>query len=203
MAANHAAATLIGLLLGQTLQDTVEMLGLLRGIPGCGQRLTSWGHATVVLESGGSPDRVATALRTHRSMKAAGRLWCIMAIDNESPTEHLAQIGSTMERLADSGIVTSTLASKQHFLAASHHVLVGVQHCASFRLVADRQRALEWAMTEAGPNDTIVLFLNERHQTAQQRRCDIDRITKSVEVIRQTQGDEPRDDSPIHLSIFG
>ena len=203
MAANHAAATLIGLLLGLPLQETAEKLGQLRVIPGRGQRLESSGHATVVLESGGSPERVATALRTHRSMKAGGRLWCIMAIDSATPTAHLAQIGSTMERFADSGIVTATMAGKRHFLAASHHVLDGVQHCAAFRLFADRQRALEWAMAEAGPRDTIVMFMNERDQTAQQRRCDIDQITKSVEATRQSRGQEPRDGSPIHLSIFG
>ncbi len=203
MAANHAAATLVGLLLAQPLQEAVEKLSQLRVIPGRGQRLESHGHATVVLESGGSPERIATALRTHRSMKSGGRLWCINAIDHESPTEHLAQIGSTMERLTDSAIVTSTLPSKQRFLAASHHVLDGVQHCAAFRLVADRQRALEWALQEAGPRDTIVLFMNERNQTAHQQRSDIDQLTKSVERFREARGKQSQTPAPIHLSIFG
>ena len=61
MAANHAAAALVGLLIAQPLQDVVEKLGQLRVIPGRGQRLEAYGHATVVLESGGSPDRITTA----------------------------------------------------------------------------------------------------------------------------------------------
>ena len=203
MAANHAAATLVGLLIAQPLQDVVEKLGQLRVIPGRGQRLESYGHATVVLESGGSPDRIATALRTHRSMKSGGRLWCLLAIDSEIPGEHLAQLGSSMERFADSAIVTSTLAGKRTFLSASHHVLDGVERCASFRLVADRRRALEWAVSEAGPQDTVVLFLNERNQTAQQQRCDIEQITKSLEEMRESRNKPTQSPAPTHLSIFG
>ena len=135
-------------------------------------------------------------------MKSGGRLWCISAIDEATPVEHLAQLGSTMERFADTAIVTSTLENKRRFLSASHHVLDGVEHCAAFRLVADRHRALEWAISAAGPQDTIVLFTNERNQTAQQQRTDIDQIARSVEQIRDAARN-PHQGPATHLTIFG
>jgi UDP-N-acetylmuramoyl-L-alanyl-D-glutamate--2,6-diaminopimelate ligase len=205
MAANHAAATLIGLLLAQPLQDTVERLSQLRVIPGRGQRVSAHGVATIVLESGGCPDRIATALRTHRSMKASGRLWCIAAIDPTATAEQLAELGSHLERFADHAIVTSTLAGKSQFLASSHQVLDGVQHCAAIRLVADRQRAIEWAIQEAGPHDTVVVFTNERNQSAQQQRADLEKILRSIDQIRSSQSKQSQElgvAAKVQLSVF-
>lgn len=203
MAANHAAAALVGLLIAQPLQEVVDKLGQLRSIPGRGQRLTSHGHATVVLEVGGSPERIASALRTHRSMKGGGRLWCLLAIDHETPDAVLARYGSNLERFANCAIVTSTPSSKPHFLAASHHVLDGVERCASFRLVADRGRALEWVMGEASSQDTIVVFTNESKQTAHGQRTDLEQLARSVEEHRASRHNPPESPSAPHLSIFG
>ena len=205
MAANHAAATLVGLLLDQPLREIAEKLGQLRSIPGRGQRLESFGHATVILETGGSADRVRTALRTHRSMKSGGRLLCVMAIDEQTGTENLAEIGASMERSADVAIVTSTVGRKRQFLSTSHHVLDGVQKVASFRLVADRGRALQWSLSEADSRDTIVVFTNERYPNAHQQRSDLEELSRSVEQYRAEQdaNGDASETTPIRLSIFG
>lgn len=208
MAANHAAAALLGLLLDQPLQEVVERLGQLRVIPGRGERLVSQHSATVVLETGGSPERIDAALRTHRSMKSPGKLWCVMAVDETMCAEELSQFGTLMERYADVSIVTSTPANKRGFLPTSHHVLDGVQRVASLRLVADRERACLWALGEAGPRDTIVLFTNERGQTAQQQRLDLELLTNSVEQHRSRAPVAATPSigiakAPFRLSIFG
>jgi UDP-N-acetylmuramoyl-L-alanyl-D-glutamate--2,6-diaminopimelate ligase len=205
MAANHAAAALVGLLLDQPLHEIAEKLGQLRSLPGRGQRLEAFGHATVILETGGSADRVRTALRTHRSMKSGGRLWCVMAVDEQTGTENLAEIGSSMERFSDVAIVTSTTVHKERFLATSHHVLDGVQKVAAFRLVADRGRSLQWALSEADSRDTIVVFTNERYPSAHQQRADLEKLSRSVEQFRSEQQANGKvgADAPIRLSIFG
>ena len=197
MAANHAAATLFGLLIAQPLEEIVETLGQLRTIPGRGQRLEDFGRATVVLDAGGCPERVATALRTHRSMKSGGSLWCVLAIDGGSEAESLARYGSLLEKFADQSIVTATAEAKTKFLSASHAVLDGVERCAAFRMVADRRRAMNWAIAQAGPNDTILFVTNERNQTAVQQRTDIQRITRWVDSARQQETDPPQ------LKVFG
>ncbi|MFK8114071.1 MAG: Mur ligase family protein, partial [Rubripirellula sp.] len=158
MAGNHAAAILTGLLLDQPLQDVIEKVSQLHSVPGRGQRLSDLEHATVVIDAGGSPDRAATALRTHRSMKAAGRLWCVLAIDGKEAPEVLAQYGNHLERFADHPVIASQRDAKTSFLAGTHGILDGVEKCAAFRLVADRARAIDWAITEAAPNDTVLII---------------------------------------------
>ena len=196
MAANHAAATTVGLLAALPLQDVVEKLSQLRSIPGRGQRLESFSHAPVILDAGGSPDRLTTTLRTYRSMKSGGKLWCVLAIDGDDAPETLARYGSLMERFADSAIVTAAGDGKSSFLKASHAILDGVEECAAFRLVANRRRALEWAISEAGPNDTILFIAGDKNQTAHAQRSDIERIHGWVEQARKPK------DQPSKLKVF-
>jgi UDP-N-acetylmuramoyl-L-alanyl-D-glutamate--2,6-diaminopimelate ligase len=204
MAANLAAAVLVGLLVAQPLQEIVEKLCQLRSVPGRGQRLESFGQAAVVLDAGGSPERATSALRTFRSMKSAGRLWCVLAINGNDSPEQLAQYGTQLERFADNAILTSKLGAKSTFLAASHAVLDGIEKCAAFRLVADRRRAIEWAVSEAGPLDTILVITGQQKQTAAEHRTDIERISGWVSAARELneKPDGSNSDRP-QLSIFG
>lgn len=184
-AANQLAATLVGLLLGHPLQEIVENLGKLREVPGRDQRLIEFGQPTVVIDAAGTPQRAAAALRTHRSMKGGGRLWCVLAVDGTTPAETLARYGSLMEKFADQAIITATSNSKKAFMSASHSVLDGVEECAAMRLVADRRRAIEWALSESRPDDTILILTGEPTQTAHQQRSDIDKVKGWIEASRE------------------
>ncbi len=196
---NHLAATLVGLLLGHPIEQIVENLSKLREVPGRGQRLIEYGQATVVIDAGGTPDRAASALRTHRSMKANGRLWCILAIDANDSPETLSQYGTLMERFADQPIVTAGSGAKKSFMSASHNVLDGVQDCAAMRLVADRRRAIEWAMSQSKPDDTILIITGGKDQTAHQQRVDIELIQAWVATSREAKVDAT---DAVTLKIF-
>lgn len=192
MAANQAAATTVGLLTDFDLPEIVNHLGSLRSVPGRGQTLSRYGHASVIVDVAGSADRCAAAMRTAHSMKASGRLWCIAAISgsensNQDDEISLAHLGNLLERFADQAIVTSVPGKKKSFLAASHSVLDGVQKCAAMRLVSDQTRAIQWAMSKAKPSDTILVMTNETSKTAHQDRCKIEAIEKLVEKVRDEQ----------------
>jgi UDP-N-acetylmuramoyl-L-alanyl-D-glutamate--2,6-diaminopimelate ligase len=60
----------------------------------------------------------------------------------------------------------------------------GVQKCAAMRLVADRERALRWAIAEAQPQDTI-LMIGGSGASAHQQRSEIREITRWVASERQ------------------
>jgi len=206
MAANHAAATLVGLLLDQSLPDVVERLGQLSVVPGRGQRLIEFQQPTVVLETGGTVDRLTQALRTHRSMKGRGKLWCMFAISDHLKASDLADAGEKMERFADRIVLTATPSSKPTFLSRSHEVLDGVEKCIAFRLVADRERAMNWVLQEADSLDTVVVFTNETDQTAHQQRSDLRKLRRCVERNWQERKayrvSTAKSDKP-NLSIFG
>jgi len=196
-AANHLAAASVGLLLGQPIEEIVENLGKLREIPGRGQRISQSREATIVIDTAGTPERAAASLRTYRSMKGSGRLWCLLAIGNQDSSEQLAEYGTLIERFADNAIVTARSDTKESFMSTSHSLLDGVQECAAMRLVADRRRAIEWAMSEARPADTILFITGETYQTAHEELTDIGQIKNWIEKARESNETEP-----VKLKIF-
>ena len=206
MAANHAAAAMVGLLLDQSLPEIAEKLGQLNMVPGRGQRLIEEAQPTVILETGGTVDRLTQSLRTHRSMRGHGKLWCVFAIADDQQNTELAEAGSRMERFSDRIVLTATSSSKSTFMSRSHEVLDGVENSLSYRLVADRIQAVSWALQQASPSDTVVVFTNESNQTPYQQRSDLRQLRRCVEQNWQTRklghvGTTNK--SKPNLSIFG
>ena len=202
MASNHAAAAVVGLLLAEPLERIAENLSQLRTIPGRSQRLAHYGKSTVVIDAGGTPDRAVEAMRPCRDMKAGGKLWCVLMLDTTADADTLARYGTQLERFSDQAIITATEQSRSGFLAASHNVLDGVKKCASFRLVANRDRAIEWAVTEAAPQDTVLIITGERGLTAQEQRTNLARIEQCIEQARGLAEQVVTDTKP-KLSVFG
>lgn len=199
MAANHAAATVVGLLIAQPLEQIVERLGQLRSIPGRGQRLERWGHPSVIIDAGGSPERVADTLRTLRAVKSPGSLWCVLAIGSGDSATCLARYGTLLEKFADHIVVTSHRDHKASFLKSSHDVLDGVQKCAAFRLAADPDSAIRWALSEASPRDTIVAITLDSSASAVDARTEIDRLCKFVESTRDDADSDPIPSHPFKV----
>ena len=123
MAANISAVAALGALLGHSPHEIAKHLVTLRSIPGRGQRLVDFGHATVVLETGGAVERLAQSLRTARETGVGGRVWCVLSIGEDDRDEDLVEFGQTIERFADHCIVASQPDQTGSFLKRSHQVL--------------------------------------------------------------------------------
>ncbi|WP_197171095.1 Mur ligase family protein [Novipirellula aureliae] len=200
MALNHAAAAVVGILLNQPLSEVVEHLGGLRSVPGRMQTLSAFGQADVIVDAARTPEQISSTLRAARLMKQpGGRLWCVMAIDPGAAPAHLALIGSHAERFSDRPILSCVMEAKESFLQASHAVLDGVKKCAMMRLVADHRRAVEWAMQEASPNDTIICIGGIGNASADAQRSKIEQITNWIESSRSSTQEEAE---PKILSMF-
>jgi len=202
MAANHAAATAVGILIDLPLHDIAEVLGRVQDIPARQQRLECYPHATVVIDAGGNSQRVAETLQTMRRMKGAGRLWCVLTIDTDDDDQRLADYGNCLERFADHAIVTCREEGKAKFLRDSHAILDGVQKLAAMRLSADRQRAIRWAIASAKPQDTIVMIGGITRKNAHQQRSEIEQIVRWVESERSAAAVDDEDSQPKIFSIF-
>lgn len=200
MAANQAAAATVGLLADFELPEIVKHLGCLRKVPGRGQIISSYGHASVIVDVAGCPDRCAAAMRAARSMKTGGKLWCIAAINGADDATSQARLGNLMERFADQAIITSVAGQKQSFLSASHQVLDGVENLAAMRLVASQQRAIQWAMSEAKPQDTILVMTNQSAKSAHEDRC---RIVAIEQLVQQHRDQEDIARPKPTLKVFG
>ncbi|MEM9364652.1 MAG: hypothetical protein AAGD07_01575 [Planctomycetota bacterium] len=87
-----------------------------------------------------------------------GKLWCVLAVQATDDAETLARYGHLLETLPDEVVLTCNPNDKVQFLRLGHGVLDGVQDCAALRLVADRSRAVAWAIAEAKPEDTVMIL---------------------------------------------
>jgi UDP-N-acetylmuramoyl-L-alanyl-D-glutamate--2,6-diaminopimelate ligase len=201
MAANHAAAAMVGLLIELELPQIVETLSKLRVVPGRGERLDSLEHATAIIDAGGSTDRCTSALRTARSMKGAGRLWCVFAADCNDDPQQLARYGGLLERFATDVVITVAGQQQASFLKASHALLDGVDRCAAMRLVANRERAVRWAVAEAKPADTILILGGIDGQNAQTQRTKIEQVKNWIEAERAHAATEISNVKP-SLKVF-
>lgn len=189
---NALAAISVGLLLETPLTEAIDQVASLPMIPGRMQRLAGLGCAAVVIDAAGSPQRLATALRSLRRQRGRGKLWCVMNLQpagdlSGQPSQRdsqLAQSGRLLEALADRVVLTASDQDKPHFLAAAHGVLDGFQQVATARLVADQKRAIRWAIRHAAPEDTVLLITGQQGTTVKDRRRCTDRIERLVELAR-------------------
>ena len=83
-----------------------------------------------------------------------------------------------MERFADHAVVTSRKEAQSAFLNDSHSLLDGVTKCAAFRLVVNQKRAVEWAVGQASPADTVLVITSQTGQSARQQRSEIERLKR-------------------------
>lgn len=210
MALNMLAALSVGMLIETPLHQAIAAISDLPQIPGRMQRLTGFDTAAVVIDAGGSADRLAASLRTlRRQRRNSGKVWCLLTLDasasipeNEAQqNDMLSRMGRAVERFADRIIVTSTDRSKPTFLKSSHAVLDGFKDVAIARLVADQTKAIQWAITHAEPWDTILVVTGDSDSTAALRRRSVQKIETLVEQIRNSDVVK-REQIPATIKMF-
>jgi len=203
MAMSQLAAIAVAMLLETPLTEAIEHVTRLPSVPGRMQRITGYDCASVVVDAGGSSSRIASTLRTLRQQRCGGQLWCVMTIDqNDRSDDAMAVTGRLIEKYADKVILTSTDESKPNFLHGAHSLLDGFREVTVARLVADRKRAIAWAIQHAQPQDTILVIGGLRGETAHESRSRIQTTQKLVEQSRR----EPlvkRYVSPSTIPMFG
>lgn len=184
MALNQLAAIAVSMLLESSLVESVEMVSRLPAVPGRMQRITGFDSASVVIDAAGDWARISSTLRSLRQQRGGGKLWCIMTLDDGATIgsdESFAISGRMIEKYADRVVLTSTDEAKSNFLHSAHAVLDGFREVTVARLVADQRRAIQWAMEQAMPQDTIVVLGGMGGVTAQERRSRILQLEMLVE----------------------
>ncbi len=188
MAMNQLAAIAVAMLLETALVDAIESVSRLPLIPGRMQWITGFENAGIVLDAGADSSRIATTLRTLRQQRCGGKLWCVMTLEQSHGRDgSLAVCGRLIERYADRVVLTSTDDSKPTFLQTAHCLLDGFREVTVARLVADRQRAIQWAVQHAAPNDTILVLGGLEAATAHDRRSRIHSLEKLIGRCQDTR----------------
>jgi UDP-N-acetylmuramoyl-L-alanyl-D-glutamate--2,6-diaminopimelate ligase len=153
---NCLAATAVGLLLEIDLPSIGQALSDVQAIPGrlervvCGQEFGVW------IDSARTPHQLATALRSVQQ-SVRGRIWCVLGGHEQQTAEERKQIGEILERAADRVVLTSEQAFPAADYQAYHEFLDGCDQPGEVRLIPNRFRAIEWALSNAHPEDAVLI----------------------------------------------
>lgn len=157
MAMCQLAAVTAGLLMEFPLHKSIQSVTTLRQIPGRMQRIAEYGKPTVVLDVCGNSKRLAAILRGLRRERNGGKLWVVASGQCEQSPAEVSAMARVAERYADRTVVTIHPNAKGDFLRLAHDWLDGVNKPQAPQLIADRETAIQWALRQAGSNDTILI----------------------------------------------
>lgn len=153
---NCLATVAVGLSAGLDLTTIAKGLESTGNIPGrlerveCGQGFGVW------IDSARSPGQLANALRTLKQV-TEGNVWCVCSTDDDQTDSHRRRIGEVAERVADKTVITRTSVSQSVDYEPAHQVLDGFDKPESAQLIPNRFKAIEWALQQAKPGDSVLV----------------------------------------------
>ena len=152
---NCLAATAVSLTFGIDLETIAQGLefaqtpGRLERID-CGQGFGVW------VDSSLSPNQLNGAIAAVAPL-CEGKLWCVGSTDHSQTPEERKQIGSILERKTEKPIITQSKSTTQIDYEPSHQVIDGFEDPSSAHVMPDRIKAIEWALSQAGEKDIVLI----------------------------------------------
>lgn len=156
---------------GVELQQVLARLPSLQPVNGRMQMvqvpLSVQAHAPqVVIDYAHTPDaleKALIALRRH----CRGRLWVVFGCGGDRDVGKRPQMGAVAECNADRLVVTSDNPRSEQPERIIAAILAGLAEPSAARDIADRAEAINWAVAEAAPEDTV-LIAGKGHENYQQ-----------------------------------
>lgn len=153
---NCLSAAAVALTLGVDLPTIAKGLEQATVIPGrlqyvrCGQPFGVW------VDSAHTPSQLATALQSVRGV-VDGKIWCVVSAAEEQSGLHRKQMGQVAERAADCSIITRSECTQAIDFEPIHEVLDGFEEAVKPQVIPNRFKAIQWALSHAGPNDAVLV----------------------------------------------
>lgn len=119
----------------------------------------------MVVDYAHTPDALEKALQALR-VHCRGKLWCIFGCGGDRDTGKRPLMAAVAEQLADHIILTDDNPRSESPAAIVTDMLAGLTQPALAKIEHDRARACEWAFTQAGADD-IVLVAGKGHEDYQ------------------------------------
>lgn len=150
------AATAVGLVLGIPLTTIVRGLEAQRFMPGRLERLECGQPFSVFVDYARTPEMLAGALKAVRQV-TRGKLICVTGAPGDQHKKMRPHLGRVLDRMADEVIITSDNPRREEPLQIAHEILDGMTDVASPRLLPNRSKAIEWALSQAQPGDSVLI----------------------------------------------
>ena len=153
---NCLTAGAVGLVYGIDLPTIVRGLESVEVVPQRLERMECGQNFGVFVDSARTPDSLVNSLRTLRQV-TRGRLICVYGAPGERDRDSRPLLGRAVERLADTGIITSDCPGTEPPLAIVHEILDGYDRPSRGLIMPNRIRAMNWALQQARPTDSVLI----------------------------------------------
>lgn len=123
---------------------------------------------TVVVDFAHTPDALLRVCRAAKELLSGGRLLVVFGAGGERDQDKRVPMGQAVGELADLVFITTDNPRREDPKVIAEALAKGVrQGKAACRLIPDRARAIESALSDAGPGD-VVLITGRGHETTQE-----------------------------------
>ncbi len=150
------SAAAAGLVMGLDLTAIVRGLEALEHIPGRLERIECGQEFSVFVDQAHTPTTLAACLHTLKQV-TSGRLICVYGAATWQEGQQRAALGQVAEKIADVGVITSNNPGHEAPLQIAHDILDGFENPGRAHIIPDRAKAIQWALGEARPGDTVVI----------------------------------------------
>lgn len=152
------AATAVGLTLGLDLKviarglETARIPGRLQRVD-CGQEFNLW------IDSARNPNQLNGAISAIAPV-CDGKLWCVCSVDDAQSETERKKLGIILEKKTEKAIITSHFAGvpkSRIDYEPFHQIIDGFEDPSFASLMPGRIRAIEWALSQAAPGDSVLI----------------------------------------------
>ncbi|MFE7750104.1 UDP-N-acetylmuramoyl-L-alanyl-D-glutamate--2,6-diaminopimelate ligase [Streptomyces sp. NPDC057428] len=143
--------------LGHDLGGLVSALEQMPQIPGRFERVTTAGGTSVIVDYAHSPDSLEKVLGTIRGF-ARARVITVFGCGGDRDTTKRAEMGSIAGAHSDLCVLTSDNPRNEDPGTILDQIVPGVEETGTpYRRIPDRRRAIEFALSCAGPEDVVLI----------------------------------------------
>lgn len=165
---NLAAAASAGVALNIDRNAIGTGLSSVDAIDGRFERIVSSSGATAIVDYSHTPDSLRNCLETIRDVYGGfgGRIVTVFGCGGDRDRGKRPVMGSIAKALSDFVFVTSDNPRSEDPQSIVNDILKGIQDTGRVEVILDRTRAIEAALSIAGPRD-VVLVAGKGHETYQ------------------------------------
>ena len=154
---NCLTATAVGIGLEIDLKTVARGIERIESIPGRMERIECGQNFSVFLDSARTTDSLSAALRAVREV-TEGRVFCVFGAAPHHEAAKRQHFGKVIDSLADHAVLTSaTDRLDSETATAMCDIGKGFASDDGVRIVPDRAEAIAWSLSQAGPNDSVLI----------------------------------------------
>lgn len=165
---NALAAAAVGLVEGVAVEEIIDTLENVDGIPGRFEKVDAGQNFTVIVDYSHTPDGLENCLKTAKEF-AQNRVITVFGCGGDRDRKKRPLMGEVAGRLSDFVIVTSDNPRTEEAESIIAEILPGLERTGisnNYLKIADRKEAIKYAVNIALPQD-VVIIAGKGHETYQ------------------------------------